>query len=437
MIIANPEAEKSVIGAILLDATKIEKVAGLEPRDFQFLSHVLIWTAIKHLYQADKPIDVVTITEELYKYKRLDEMGGVMYLNELLTTTPTAADIQHHADIVQDYALKKRVHDMGQQISGLASKLYDDHETMFAEIEKLSSSIRPEAVGDLIPTKDSEEEYFQYLDRKDDLIQTGFKQFDEWIGGLGRGWLYVLAARPSVGKTAKMLQMLRGMAAQRQGQCLVWSQEMKRTALLNRMMASTTGIPLNHFRLKTLTTPKKEIARKVYQEEIASLPIQIADAKNVTMDEVVAAARQAKRQHGKIAAIFIDYLGIMNIPQPSGTTRQQAIGAITQKAKRLAMELDCVFVLLAQMNREGKKALEPSLEHLRESGDIEQDSDLVEFLWENPDDKDTGRTYPSAKVIQSIIAKGRDVGVRRFRYAFYGSFQQFHDLPFLSKERSS
>ncbi|WP_223248080.1 DnaB-like helicase C-terminal domain-containing protein [Laceyella tengchongensis] len=102
---------------------------------------------------------------------------------------------------------------------------------------------------------------------------------------------------------------------------------------------------------------------------------------------------------------------------------------VTQAAKRLAMELDCVFILLAQMNREGKKAIEPSLEHLRESGDIEQDADVVEFLWENPDDTDPGRYAPGSKVIQSIIAKGRDVGVNRFRYGFYGPYQQFVDLP--------
>ncbi|MBH8609129.1 DnaB-like helicase C-terminal domain-containing protein [Thermoactinomyces sp. CICC 10521] len=428
------EAEKSVIGSVLRDAMKIDKVAWLEPRDFQHSAHSLIWTAIKYLYKSDKKIDIVSITEELHKYKRLNEIGGVIYLHELANNILTTADIEYHAKIVRENAIKRRVYDVGYQISALSNKPYDDLEEMFAEIEKLATSIRPAAQGDLIHVKDAEDEYFDYLDKQDDFIKTGFKNFDNWIGGLGRGWLYVLAARPSVGKTAKMLQMLRGIAAQGQGQCLVWSQEMKRPALTNRMMASIMGIPLNKFRLKQLTTKEKELARKVYQSEIAPLPIRIADAKNVTIEEVAAAARQAKRENGQIAAIFVDYLGIMNIPQPLGMSRQQAIGQVTQAAKRLAMELDCVFILLAQMNREGKRALEPSLEHLRESGDIEQDADVVEFLWENPEDTDPGKYAPGGKVIQSIIAKGRDVGVNRFRYGFYGAYQQFIDLPPLERD---
>jgi replicative DNA helicase len=431
MIMGNQEAERSVIGAVLLDASKIDKVAWLEPRDFQYPAHSLIWTAVKHLYKTDKKIDIVSITEELHKYKRLDDIGGVLYLHETLNNTVTAADIEHHAGIVRKHAIKRRVYDAGQQISAIANKPYDDMEDLFAEVEKLATSVRPEAQGDLVHIKDAEDEYFEYLDRKDDFIKTGFNQFDQWIGGLGRGWLYVLAARPSVGKTAKMLQMLRGIASQGQGQCLVWSQEMKRPSLMNRMMASATGIPLNSFRLKKLTNEEKRQARKVYNELFAPLPIRIADAKNVTIEEVAAAARQAKRESGKIAAIFVDYLGIMNIPQPPGLNRQQAIGQVTQAAKRLAMELDCVFILLAQMNREGKKALEPSLEHLRESGDIEQDADVVEFLWENPEDTDPGTRAPGSKVVQSIIAKGRDVGVNRFRYGFYGAYQRFIELPSL------
>ncbi|WP_124728827.1 replicative DNA helicase [Staphylospora marina] len=430
----NLEAEKSVIGSVLLDPEKIDKVIWLEPRDFQHVPHTLIWTAIRHLYKLDRPIDVVSITGELVKYKRLDEIGGVGYLNELLNQTPTAANVEYHAGIVRENSIRRRVYDIGQKIASLSNQPFDSTEAMFAEIDRLAGSVRPEAQGELVHLRDAEDEYFDYLDREDDLIKTGFPQFDSWVGGLGRGWLYVLAARPSVGKTAKMLQMLRGIAAQGQGQCLVWSQEMKRPALVNRMMASITGIELDTFRLKKLDAKQKKLAREIYQQEIAPLPIRIADAKHVTIDEITAAARQAKREAGPIAAIFVDYLGIMKIPQPAGVTRQQAIGEVTKKAKQLAMELDCVFILLAQMNREGKKAIQPSLEHLRESGDIEQDADIVEFLWENPDDTNPGPGAPGAKVVQSIIAKGRDVGVNKFRYAFYGKYQQFIDLPPLMEE---
>lgn len=428
------EAEKSVIGSVLMDSMVIDKVHWLEPRDFKDPAHSLIWSAIKHMYKKDQKIDLVTLTTQLDEYKRLNEIGGVLYLRELLNTVITTANVEYHANIVRRNAIKRRATDIGHQIAALSEKPYEDLEQMFQEVERLAGSIRPESQTDLIHLENAEDEYFDYLDQEDDFIKTGFKNFDEWIGGLGRGWLYVLAARPSVGKTAKMLQMLRGIASQGKGQCLVWSQEMKRTALINRMMASLTGIHMNTFRLKKLTPHEKKIAREVYRKEIAPLPIRIADSKNVTIEEIAATARQAKRENGQIAAIFVDYLGIMNIPQPPGMSRQQAIGQVTQAAKRLAMELDCVFVLLAQMNREGKKAIEPSLEHLRESGDIEQDADVVEFLWEDPEDTDPGPDALGAKVIQSIIAKGRDVGVNRFRYGFFGAYQHFVDLPKLDEE---
>lgn len=429
------EAERSVLGAVLLDNKAMDEVGTmLEARDFMIQAHELIWTAMKYLQDKDKPIDPMTLTEMLIMYKRLDEVGGVPYLTELLGATPTAANVKHHANIVRKQSVKRRAVTIGEKIKQLAlEKEFEDEEELFQSIEKLSESIRPETVGDLVHVANSRKEYFDYLAKKDDLIMTGFKQFDEWMGGIGRGWLYILAARPSVGKTAKMLQMLRGIAAQGKGHCLVWSQEMKRPQLYNRMIASMTGISAGRLRLKKLNTHDWEDIEQAY-DQLEKLPIHIADAKNVTIDEIRATARQAKRKHGQISAIFIDYLGIMNIPQPPGMTRAQAIGEVTKGAKRLAMELDCVVVMLAQMNREGKKALKPSLEHLKESGDIEQDADVVEFLWEDPEDTNPGQRYIGAKVVQSVIAKGRDIGVNEFRYAFKGWLQEFVDLPSLDSE---
>jgi len=421
-------AEQAVLGSVLIDNAKIDKVHWLEKRDFATAAHMFIWDAVKSLWEQQNAIDIVTITEKLQERKLLEDCGGVLYLAEL-TEIPTAANCEHYAKIVRKHAVKRRADEIGKAISKAASEDYDTLDDLYSKIEYLAGSLRPEAQGDLVHMADAEDEYFDYLEKEDDLINTGFEKFDDWMGGLGRGWLYVLAARPSVGKTAKMLQMLKGIASQGKGQCLVWSQEMKRPALFNRMMAAPTQIPATKFRLKQLTPQEKAIAREVYQKEFATLPIKIADAKNVTVEEITAAARQAKREDGEIAAIFVDYLGIMDIPEVPGTTRQQQIGKVTKGLKRLAMELDCVVVLLAQMNREGKKSIEPSLEHLRESGDIEQDADVVEFLWVDPGDCKGDGAHVGAKIIQSTIAKGRDIGVNRFRYAFYGAYQYFVDAP--------
>lgn len=431
MLLPQPElmqAEKSVLGSVLIDNNVMDEIGDLlEERDFSIYAHQLIWKAMKYMYKSHKPIDIVTITEMLMVYKRLEETGGVDYLTQLTTETPTSAHARYYAELMRSRAIRQRAIEAAEQIKAAAKNdMLQDDEQFLGELDKLIEAVKPENTGDLVHVSDARKEYFDYLNQKDDLIPTGFRKFDEWMGGLGRGWLYILAARPSVGKTAKMLQMLRGIAAQGRGHCLVWSQEMKRNQLFNRMIASITGIPASKFRLKRIEPKDWSEITKAY-DMLERLPIHIADAKNVTIDEVKASARKAKRKYGQIAAIFIDYLGIMNIPQPNGMTRAQAVGEVTKAAKRLAMELDCVVILLAQMNREGKKAVRPSLEHLRESGDIEQDADIVEFLWDDPNDQDPGQRNSGAQVVKSIIAKGRDVGVNEFRYAFKSWIQRFEE----------
>jgi replicative DNA helicase len=424
------DAERSVLGAILIEPNVIDEVITmLEARDFTTQAHQILYATMKNLHSKDKAIDLVTVTQELQNSKQLAEVGGVSYMTEIAQIVPYVANVKHYADDVRKQAVRRRAASMSDKIRHLAiEKEFDDEEDLFQEIEKMTDAIRPDTSGDLVSIANARDEYFDYLAREDDLIKTGFSHFDNWMGGIGRGWLYVLAARPSVGKTAKMLQMLRGIAEQDKGQCLVWSQEMKRPQLFNRMLASYTGISANKFRRKQLTPRELDEIRDGY-DYLSMMDIQIADAKAVTIEEVRAVARQAKRRKGPISAIFIDYLGIMNIPQPPGMTRAQAIGEVTKNAKRMANELDCAVILLAQMNREGTRALKPSLEHLKESGDIEQDADVVEFLWENPEDSTVNDgKYVGARVVQSYIAKGRDIGINDFRYAFKTWTQEFIPL---------
>lgn len=422
------EAEKAVLGSVLLDNQTMDEMGiTLEPRDFTVHAHQLVWQAMRYMHEKDRVIDPVTLTEMLLVYKRLDEMGGVIYLNELMSTVPTATNASYYADIVRKRALHRRVKTVGQVIQQMAEEQRFEEEQLFQEIERLADSVRPQERGQLLHALDTKNDYFAHLQTKQTLISTGFQQFDDWIGGLGRGWLYILAARPSVGKTAKMLQLLRGIASQEQGACLVWSQEMTRNALYDRLLSSMANVSLSRFRRKEFTELERNIIQKSY-EKLEKWPIYIAESQQVSMNDIRATARQIKRKQGRIAAIFVDYLTLLHIPQLPGMTRAQAIGEVTRKAKQIAMELDCVLIMLAQMNREGARVIKPSLEHLRESGDIEQDADVVEFLWNNPDDTNPGAGFLGARVVHSIIAKGRDIGVNEFRYAFKGWVQQFMEL---------
>lgn len=414
------EAEQAVLGAVFLDNNVMDEVSEmLEPRDFTVHAFELIWNAMLYNYKNSKPNDPLTIVGQLKKYNRLEEVGGISFISELASSVPSAASAKYYAEIVQSNAYRRRGTTAGYKIAQLADESFESDEDYLHEVEKIALSVRPKTIGDMKHLSQTRKEYFEYLEQKDDFIYTGFNAFDEWMGGIGRGWLYILAGRPSVGKTAKALQMAVGIAQQGAGEVLIWSQEMKRNQLLNRMLSPLSGINGNRIRRKLIEPWEREKIETAY-DTLESLPLHIEDAKNVTIEEVRSTARQIKRKYGRIGAIMVDYLTIMKIVQQRGETRSQAVGHVTRTAKQIALELDCPFIMLAQLSREGKD--EPKLEHLRDSGEIEQDADVVEFLWHNPDETST-----RGKVIQSIIAKGRDVGVNQFKYLFQGWIMKYDE----------
>lgn len=419
------DAESAVIGAVLLDNAALDSISPmLEARDFSRTAHELIWTAIVQMHQRNQPIDVVTLCDLLLRYDRIHDVGGPAYITSLAGSTPTAANIAFYAEIVRRNATRKRAVLAAQKIMNLASKDdLENEEDFFSEIERAALGIRPGTFSNMRHVKDVRKDYFAYLQQKDDFILSGFERFDEWMGGYGRGWLCITAGRPSVGKTAITMQRIRNIASQRVGEVVMFSQEMTRNQLLTRMISPVTRIPAGRFRQKKLGADEFMRIEEAY-DQLEKLPIHIEDAKNVTIEEVRSTARQIKRKYKRLAAIVVDYLTIMRIPQSKGMTRAQAIGEVTRTAKQTALELECPFILLAQMSREGAKAEEPQLHHLKESGDIEQDADIVEFLWHNPDDDDKKAGH---KVITSTIAKGRDVGVNHFKYKFYGYIQRFEE----------
>lgn len=417
--LSNYEAETQILGSVLLDNKVMDEIHYLEERDFYTESHRIIWKLMKYKYENDDLIDLVTMVESLKTYKRLDEVGGMKYLSDMAHSVPSTAAAERYAKIIKSKAIRRRVLQAGEKISQLATEAKDEEE-LFNEIEELALKIRPGNNDHMLHVKEARKDFFTYLQTQDDFILTGFKKFDEWMGGLGRGWLYILAGRPSAGKTAKALQMAVGIAKSGAGEVLIWSQEMTRNQVLARMISPLAEVNGNRIRRKTLDANELEKVKKAYSQ-LEKLPLHIDDASGVSIDEIRSVARQIRRRQGKIGAIIVDYLGIMDIKQRNGETRAQAIGSVTRKSKQIAKELDCPFILLAQMNREGAKQGEPDLSSLKESGDIEQDADIVEFVYEDEEKSHNG------KVVVGKIAKGRDVGVNKFRYLFQGWFQRYLD----------
>lgn len=426
MILSTPqqalEAEQAVLGAVFLKNSAMDQISTmLEPRDFSIASHELIWKAMKYLYDRNHPIDFITVVDMLKTYHRLDETGGVEYIIQLSNSVPTAANVEFYAGIVRSRSYRMRAYKAGEELMRMATEEeYPTDDEFFAETDRFLNTIRPQTNGDMKHVSEYRQEYFDYLAETEDFIYSGFNPFDEWMGGYGRGWLIIKAGRPSVGKTAKTLQEIVSIAQQDKGQVAMWSQEMKTKLLLNRVMPAMTGVNANRIRRKELDDFEKKKLQDAY-DKLDTLPLHFHDAKNVTIEEVRATAKQLQRQYGKLAALVVDYLTIMKIPQLSGESRSQAVGRVTRTAKQIAIEMDCPFIMLAQLNRDG--AGEPKLEHLRDSGEIEQDADVVEFLWHDPEE-----TNPNGKIIQSTIAKGRDVGVNSFKYLFKGWLQTFEAI---------
>lgn len=414
------EAEQAVLGSVMIDNDVMNDIAStLEARDFTQSAHELLWKAMRHMYENNRPIDIVTLAEALVKYRRLEEIGGIPYIQHLMNATHTAANAKYYAGIVRDIAIRRRGAQAGEEIIRLSQEP-TDLEEYFTKVERLAASLRPNNFGNMKHLSETKQEYLEYLNTKENYLMTGFQKFDEWSGGLPRGGLIIIAGRPSVGKTAKVLQQAVGMARQDIGEVLIWSQEMKRNQLINRMISPISRVHSGRIRKKTLEPDELAKIERTY-DELQQLPLHIEDASGVTIEHIAATARQYKRKYGRIGAIIVDYLTIMDIKQERGQTWSKAVGEVTKRAKRLAMEIDAPFIMLAQLSREGADG-EPQLHHLRDSGEIEQDADIVEFLWHNPEE-----TIPDGKVIQSFIAKGREIGVNRFKYKFVGYLQRYED----------
>jgi replicative DNA helicase len=420
-------AEQSVLGAVFLDANVLDEIIFLEERDFSVPRHQSIYKVMRYLEKKGKPIDIITVTDAFQKFGGVENIGGVSYLSELAESCPTTSNVEHYARIVRSKAIGRRARNMGEIITGMSRDDYESDEEYFGTIETLVQEMRPQDTAKMKSFSEGRPDYFEHLAKKAEYIKTGFAQFDNWARGLWRGWLFVSAGRPSVGKTAKMLQRLYGVAKQHQGVVLIFSQEMGENELKDRMISSITGIGYGKIKNKDLNEKEQSQVQIAY-DGLEYLPIFIQDSAAVSIEEVRATARQFKRKHGKIACIAVDYLQIMNIPQKKGETRSQAIGNVTGAAKQIAREMNCCFMMLSQMSRAFEGALKPQLSHLKESGSIEQDADVVEFLWHDPHDTEMG-----GKVIQQTIAKGRDTGLNEFRLLFQGWKQYFLELPKINK----
>lgn len=384
------EAEAAVLGACLLDRDAVVLVSGvLEPADFYHPGHAAIYTAMLDLYKRRVPPDLITVSDALRQVGQYDDCGGSAYLMELAERTPTAYHCEYYARIVFDKWVARQFIEAGR---GIAAAGYEGggFEALSAHVQERMQRIANRASNSsFISMEQGIEDFMQQLGAGGpQRLRTGVATLDQGLdGGLWPDGLYTIAARPGIGKSWLGLQLAHTVAS-RGGRVVYFSYEMKVYQLMARMMALECGIPLGAInRPKLLTDAQLEqISRAA--AEMAEWQIVWRDDFGLFLDALIGGAVGLQNQHGKVDLIVVDYLQLVSTGEKKRQpNRVQEVGEISRGLKRLAGTVACPVIALGQLNRqvEGRQGNEPQLSDLRESGDIEQDSDGVLLLWKKDD----------------------------------------------------
>lgn len=384
------QAEQSLIGTILLDSDSLIKVADIVASDdFYDRRHGLIYETIVKLYEQRKPIDLVTLSESLQAQKKLDEVGGMTYLTELAGAEATTAHAAEYAKIVAGKATLRRLDIAGHTISGLAHDEARELDGLLDEAEQALFSVSQKHLKqNFISIKDVLADSFDRLDAlhkdKQQLrgVPTGFKELDKLLAGLQRSDLIILAARPSMGKTSFVMNIASHVAIKEGIPVGIFSLEMSKEQLIDRLLASESGI--DSWKLRTGNLEDKDFEKlNRAMGVMAEAPIFIDDSAMANALEMRTKARRLQTEHG-LGLIIIDYLQLMSGRGGGGSdNRVNEISEISRSLKALARELDVPVIALSQLSRavEQRHPQIPQLSDLRESGSIEQDADVVMFIY--------------------------------------------------------
>ncbi len=409
----NIDAEKSLLGAILIsedaltDATEIVK-----PNDFYDERHKHIYNAMWNLYEHHRPVDLVTVSDELKRKKLIQKAGGSAYLSELANFTPVAAHAKDYAERVNEAAVRRRLIAAAATITEDAFNEGSETLELLGQAEQSLFEVSKQNVhDDLIPIADLLSETFDRLEELHENkgsiagYKTGFPDLDRMTAGFHKSDLIILAARPAMGKTALALNFAGNVARINNKSVLIFSLEMGRQQLVNRMLADASGV--DSFKLDTGGFSSDDFSQiSEALSDLSELPILIDDTPGLTVMEMRTKARRAA-QKNDIGLIIVDYLQLMSgSSKRSMDNRVQEISEISRGLKLIARELDVPVIALSQLSRtvESRSPQIPMLSDLRESGSIEQDADLVMFLYrEDYYNKDTDRQ----NITDLIIAKHR------------------------------
>lgn len=430
----NIEAEQAVLGAMMIDKEAISKATEiLRENDFYRQDHRAVYQVIVDLFSKNQAVDMVTVTESLKREGKLDDVGGIQFITYLANAVPTAANISYHAKIVEEKSLLRQLISVSTQIAGSGYEGSEDVNSLLDNAERMILAVSERKISrDFSPIK---EVVMSAVDRIDELynkkggitgLATGFIDFDHLTSGLQPSDLILIAARPSMGKTALVLNMAQNVAIREKKAVAFFSLEMSKEQLVQRMLCSEASIDSSRLRIGELEDNDWE--KLIWAADgLSQADIFIDDTPGITVMEMRAKARRLKVEHN-LQLIVIDYLQLMQgSGKKSSENRQQELSDISRSLKALARELNVPVIALSQLSRsvESRQIKRPMLSDLRESGALEQDADLVAFLYrEDYYDKET----ENKNITELIIAKHRNGPVDTVKLFFHKQFTRFANL---------
>lgn len=430
----NIEAERSTLGSMLLDKEAILKgVEVLKPEDFYREAHRVVFEVVTHLANKGEPVDIITVSEELKQRNMLDKIGGIAYLTTLANSVPTAANIEHYARIVEEKSILRAVITAASNILAMGyagteeiSVILDDAEKQIFQVSQRRN------VKGFVSLKNILIETFERIEKIYESkggvtgVSSGFVDLDRMTAGLQPSDLIILAARPSMGKTTFALNIARNVAVESKIPVVVFSMEMSKEQLALKLLCSEAGV--DNQRIRTGTLMDNDWPRLSYAlGRLSDCNIFIDDTPGLTALELRSRARRIKSEHG-LGLIVIDYLQLMQSSSRNRSeNRQQEVSEISRSLKSLAREVSVPVISLSQLSRavEQRTDKKPFLADLRESGSLEQDADMVAFLYRedyyNPESD-------KKNITELIIAKQRNGPVGTIELLFQKEFSKFVSL---------
>ena len=431
---ASIEAEQAVLGAMLLKPDAVTTAAEeLSADDFYRETHRLIFEAMMELKERTEPVDLVTLTEQLKKADKLAKIGGIPALSLIANSVPTAANVHYHARIVHEKAQLRSLINAATEIAGAAYESADEVEDIMDSAEKRILSVASgKRSKDFVPLQDILLDTLEQIDlrynNKGSItgLPTGFTELDHLTAGLQKSDLILVAARPSMGKTAFTLNIAAHVVLRAKEPVAFFSLEMSKEQLVQRLLCSEGRIDSQRLRVGELE--EKEWGDLIdTANRLSAAPLYIDDTPSITVMELRSKARRLKAEHG-LSLIVIDYLQLMQgRASKNSDNRQQEISEISRSLKALARELNVPVIALSQLSRsvESRQVKRPMLSDLRESGSLEQDADIVMFLYrEDYYDPET----ENKNITEVIIAKHRNGPVDTVDLTFLKQFTKFGNL---------